>query len=119
MQRSFFPRAPWRGVLAIIFAGVIADVDWFSASFAPADYFLWHRTATHSVAFAALLAFVAFLLALATRGKAVSANWGNFRWRAVAAAASLHVLMDLTQADSVAPLWPFSAKRFCGRASGG
>jgi membrane-bound metal-dependent hydrolase YbcI (DUF457 family) len=112
LQRSFFPRTSWRAVLAIVFAGVIADIDWISASFGPAPYLHWHRTATHSIAFVAVLAVAIFFFSRATRGKGTSANWNGLSWIAVAAAASLHVVMDLTQADAVAPFWPFSARRF-------
>lgn len=112
LQRGFFPRAPWRSVLVIIFAGAVADVDWFSASFGPGTYLRWHRTATHSIAFVVTLAFLAFALSRVSRSDDVGAKWNGLSWIAVVAASSLHVLMDLTQAEGVAPFWPFSAKRF-------
>jgi inner membrane protein len=112
LQRGFFPRASWRGVLAVIFAGVIADVDSFSARFGPAAYLRYHRSATHSIALVVALALTAFLLSRLTLGKNISSNWNGLSWVAVTAAASLHVLMDLAQADPVAPLWPVSEKHF-------
>jgi len=112
MQRGLFPRTSRRGVLAIVFAGVIADLDWFSASLGPTAYLHWHRTATHSIAFVVVLTVAAFFFCRTMQGKDASANGKALSWIAVATAASLHVLMDLTQADAVAPLWPFSAKRF-------
>jgi len=112
LQRGFFPRAKWRSVLAIIFAGVIADVDWFSANFGPGAYLRWNRTATHSLIFVAALAIIAGLFKRIVRGKESSANWIGFSWVAIAAASALHILMDLLQAQPIAPLWPFSPKRF-------
>lgn len=112
LQRGFFPRTSWRAVLAIVCAGVIADVDWFTASLGPATYLRWHRTATHSIAFVGVLAVATYLFSYAIQKKDALANWIGLSWIAAGAAASLHVVMDLTQADAVAPLWPFSAKRF-------
>jgi len=112
LQRGFFPRAKWRSVLAIIFAGVIADVDWFSANFGPAAYLRWNRTATHSLVCVVALAVIAGLFKRVVRGRESSANWIGFSWTAIAAASALHILMDLLQAEPIAPLWPFSARRF-------
>lgn len=112
LQRGFFPRAKWRAVLAIIFAGVIADIDSFSASFGPAAYLRWHRTATHSIAFVFVLALAAFVFTRLRRNTPVADSWTGLTWIAVASAASLHILMDLLQADAIAPLWPFSTQRF-------
>jgi membrane-bound metal-dependent hydrolase YbcI (DUF457 family) len=131
VQRGFFPRSSWRGVLAIIVAGVIADLDWFSASFGPSAYLRWHRSATHSLVFVAALTLAAFLFSRSIRRTQNASSQianppppsnlstqgnlpvqGKFPWIAVAVSASLHILMDLLQADSVAPLWPFSTTRF-------
>jgi len=56
----FFPRASWRTLLAILFTGIVADVDSLSASFGPAAYLRWHRTITHSLVFILMLACAAF-----------------------------------------------------------
>ncbi len=122
VQRGFFPRTSWRGVLAIIAAGVIADVDWFSASFGPCAYLRWHRTATHSIVFVLVLTLAVFLFSKSIRhitnapsqspNLSVQTNSSSqiiFPW---IVAASLHIVMDLLQADAVAPLWPFSTQRF-------
>ena len=111
MQRGFFPRATWRSALAIIAAGTIADLDWFTASLGPAGYLHWHRTATHSILFVAVLAILAAIFKRLVRRKESSVNWIGFSWAAVAAAASLHIVMDLLQSDPVTPLWPFSTRR--------
>jgi len=125
VQRGFFPRTSWRGVLAIVAAGVIADLDGFSASFGPSAYLRWHRTATHSIVFVVVLTLATFLFSRSIRrttnassqttnlsARTALSSQIMFPWIAVAVTASLHVVMDLLQADSVAPLWPFSAKRF-------
>ena len=109
LQRGFFPRASWRAVLAIVVAGSIADLDCFSANFGPSAYLHWHRTATHSIAFAIAVALVAFLFSQFIPARK-RMSWAGFSW--IATAALLHLLMDLLQADTVQPLWPFSTRRF-------
>src|SRR5205823_12237199 len=99
----------WRVVLAIVVAGIIADLDWFSANFGASAYLHWHRTATHSIAFAIAVALVAFLFSQFIPARK-RMSWAGFSW--IATAALLHILMDLLQADTVQPLWPFSTRRF-------
>jgi membrane-bound metal-dependent hydrolase YbcI (DUF457 family) len=111
LQRGFFPRASWRTVLAILFAGIVADVDSLSASFGPGAYLRWHRTITHSLVFILVLAFAAFLFSKTPRDSEASVRWAGFSWIAILAAAALHLAMDLLRPDAVLPLWPFSAKR--------
>lgn len=112
LQRGFFPRVSWRGVLAIVSAGVVADLDWFTSRSSPLAYLTWHRTATHSVLFVLLIAFAALAFCFMSRRKTATDKPAQFAWIAIPAAAGLHILLDLTQADALAPLWPFSAKRF-------
>ncbi len=111
LQRGFFPRASWRALLAILFAGIVADVDSLSANFGPAAYLRWHRTITHSLVFILMLAFAAFLFSKTRRDGEPSVQWADFSWIAILAASVLHLVMDLLQSDAVVPLWPFSAKR--------
>ena len=111
MQRGFFPRASWRSVTTIILAGVVADLDWFSAAFGPSSYLKWNRTATHSIAFVLVLTLIALVLSRKVGNNTESAGWSGFSWAAIVAAASLHILMDLMQAYSVVPFWPFSGAR--------
>jgi len=111
LQRALFPRASWRSVIAIVVAGVIADVDWFSASLGPAEFLRWHRTTTHSVTFILLLAVAAFFFSLKTRNVAGD-MWQGFSWMAVGLAASFHLALDVFQADSIGLFWPFSQRRF-------
>jgi membrane-bound metal-dependent hydrolase YbcI (DUF457 family) len=111
LQRGFFPKASWRAIIAILCAGLVADLDFLSVNFGPSAYLRWNRTATHSIAFILVLALAAFLFALMLRNNP-RASWSGFSWAAITAAATLHVLMDVLQADPLAPFWPFSAKRF-------
>jgi inner membrane protein len=111
LQRGLFPKASWRAIIAILCAGLVADMDFLSANFGPSAYLRWNRTATHSIAFILVLALAAFLFSLMLRNNP-RASWTGFSWAAITAAAALHILMDLLQADPVAPFWPFSPRRF-------
>ncbi len=86
-------------------------MDFLSANFGPSAYLRWNRTATHSISFILVLALAAFLFSLMLRSNP-RASWTGFSWAAITAAAALHILMDLLQADPVSPFWPFSARRF-------
>jgi len=110
LQRAFFPRASWRSVLAIIAAGVIADVDWLAGALSPAQFLRWNRTAAHSLLFVLLVALCALFFSRAS-SNANAETWRGFSWLAVTLAALLHLTFDLLQADSVMPFWPFSARR--------
>lgn len=110
LQRAFFPRASWRSVAAIVAAGIIADVDWLSGALSPAQFLRWNRTATHSLVFVLLAALGAFFFSRASKNVAGEA-WRGFSWLPIALAALLHLALDLLQADSVTPLWPFSGRR--------
>jgi len=112
LRRAAFPRAP-RSVLPIaLAAGVIADLDEISAVFGPAAYLNWHRTYTHSLLTAILLAV---LLALSYRFFAPQDLRSRFSSIAIFAltllAQCLHLLLDLCQPDGVLLFWPFSAAR--------
>ena len=108
LQRAFFPRASWRSTIAIVVAGIVPDVDWFTASLGPADYLQWHRGPTHSLIFIAVLALAAFLFLHLARSNV----WDGFSTPAIAAVALLHLFLDVCQSDGVALLWPFSSRRF-------
>lgn len=108
LQRAFFPRAPWRGVVAIVLAGIVSDADWFAAALGPWDYLRWHRAATHSLVFLSALVLAAFL----SSRFADPGAWSGLFAPAVGAAALLHLFLDLCQSDGVALLWPFSVDRF-------
>jgi len=109
LQRAFFPKTLWRDVLAIVAAGVVADVDWFSAALGPGNYLRWHRSATHSFVFVGAFALVVFLL---FRVKRQSPEWQSPPVWAAAFAGLLHLALDTCQPNGVALLWPFSSRRF-------
>jgi len=111
LQRGFFPNASWRAIVVILFAGLVADLDFISANFGPSAYLRWNRTATHSIAFILVLALAAFLFSLNFRIGPSAPSWAGFSWAAIVAAATLHILMDVLQADPISPFWPFSARR--------
>ena len=142
LQRAFFPKAKFAAMLAIILGGLLADLDWLTYLFGPSAYLAWHRTATHSLSGAIVIALVGVSLPLAALSAFGIAGWGGsvipvargsapkvsdgqprgIRHDAKAffsvmlcatfASALLHLLLDLCQADGVALLWPFSSRRF-------
>jgi membrane-bound metal-dependent hydrolase YbcI (DUF457 family) len=112
LTRAAFPRAP-RPVLPItLAAGAIADLDEISAVSGPAAYLDWHRTYTHSLLTAILLAV---LLALSYRFFALQRLRSRFSSIAIFTltllAQCLHLLLDVCQPDGVLLFWPFSAAR--------
>jgi membrane-bound metal-dependent hydrolase YbcI (DUF457 family) len=109
LQRAFFPKTPWRGVIAIVAAGIVADLDWFSATLGPASYLRWHRTALHSLGFALLVAVALFFF---FNVKKQAASWQGLSFWALASASVLHLALDACQSEGVALLWPFSSRRF-------
>jgi membrane-bound metal-dependent hydrolase YbcI (DUF457 family) len=112
LTRAAFPSAP-RSILPIaLAAGIIADVDEISALFGPAAYLNWHRTCTHSL-FAAVL--LAVLFAVVFRFVAPQQLQSGFSVLAIFVltllAQCLHLLLDVCQPDGVLLFWPFSAAR--------
>jgi len=108
LQRAFFPRVPWRGVVAIVAAGIVLDVDWLTASLGPWDYLRWHRAPTHSLALLGALVLAAFLFSRFAR----NGTWNGLLAPAVGAVTLLHLFLDLCQSEGLALLWPFSSRRF-------
>ena len=111
LARGFFPRRRWPIVLGIIFAGTIADLDWFSAWDGPAAYFAAHRTFTHSllgtIAVIAAALFFTHYIAKKHEPEPILALL-----LPLTIAAALHPALDLLQSEGVLFLWPFSAKRY-------
>jgi inner membrane protein len=110
LTRAAFPRAPrsvWPAALAV---GVIADVDEISTVFGPSAYLHWHRTYTHSLLTAVLLAV---LFAFLYRRFASQQLQSRFSFVAIFVltllANCLHLLLDVCQPDGVLLFWPFSA----------
>ncbi|HEV3374328.1 MAG TPA: metal-dependent hydrolase [Candidatus Acidoferrum sp.] len=112
LARAAFPRAPRSALPVACAAGIIADVDGISALFGPAAYLNWHRTYTHSL-FTAILLAVLFAVAYRI---AAPAQWQS-RLSMLAIfvltllAQGLHLLLDLCQPDGVLLLWPFNASQ--------
>src|SRR5258708_36087070 len=112
LTRAAFPRAP-RSVLPVALGvGVIADLDEISTVFGPTAYLNWHRTYTHSLLAAILLAV---LLALSYRFFAPQDLRSRFSSITIFAltllAQCLHLLLDLCHTDGGLLFWPFSTAR--------
>lgn len=111
LARAAFPLFRSRTQLAMVAAGTIADVDYFSYYLGPASYLHFHRTYAHSLPAALLVA------ALCTGTVAFSFRRTADRPRltsvflATLAAALLHLGLDLCQAQPVEILWPVSSQR--------
>jgi len=109
LARAAFPRSPRPVLLVACAAGIFADVDAFSSLFGPSAYLNWHRTYTHSL-FAALL--LAVLFAVVYRFAAPQQQRGRFSVLAIFVvtllAQCLHLLLDACQPDGVLLFWPFS-----------
>jgi len=113
LSRAVYPRAPKRLWLCTISAGVVADVDEFSAVAGPSTYLAWHRTYTHSLLTTVL---VSAILALVYRGWASSDLRARLPLPTVFIATLLmqwlHLAMDAAQWQGVQLLWPFNPSRF-------
>lgn len=141
LQRAFWPRAKGLAIASMLLAGILPDIDWFSAILGPSAYLGWHRAVTHSLVSAIVLAVVGLLVPFAaTVWFGIQFGGGSvipgaatkpekpgpilrthahpaaflFFSTYVAAFASvlLHLTMDVCQSDGVALFWPFSHRRF-------
>jgi len=123
-------------VSAVLLAGVLPDLDYFSFLLGPAAYLEWHRAVTHSLTVWPVLSALAVILAVLSatpfggihrlgrrdplrqgehpRGGAARGSRALFSSLFLASICSmlLHLAMDLCQADGVELLWPFSTRRF-------
>ena len=113
LQRAAFPRIPRAATVAVILAGIIADLDLFSIYFGPSAYFTLHRTYFHSLLSALGFALLATLPFLFLKPKSPEPHLSRFTFFAAAfAAALLHLALDVCQTFGVELLWPFSTHRF-------
>jgi len=110
LARGFFPRRRWPTVLGIICAGTLADIDLLSAFIGPTAYFFARRTATHSLLGTLLVIAVSALL-VRHLAKAQPEPL-RLLLPPLVAGSALHVLLDLSQSEGVALLWPFRPTRF-------
>lgn len=109
LARGFFPRRRWPVVAGMIFAGTIADIDLLSSFLGPAAYFFSRRTYTHSLVGTAIVIVLAALL-VRHLAKNSAPPILTVLWP-LAAAATLHIVLDLSQSEGVALLWPFRPVR--------
>ena len=137
LARAFFPRTGKTGATIAIIAGTLPDVSWIAALFGPSAYLSWHKTYTHSILAAFLIALIFLALPLAvflTHGSIAIATAvpagenpptdahgiyryvkrvvGNTFFLAPLSAALLHLALDSAQSDGVMLFWPFNSKRF-------
>jgi inner membrane protein len=130
LQRVFWPKAPKIAFASVVIAGVVADLDWFTASLGPSPYLRWHRTASHSLLAAFVAAavgiVVSFLVATFVAGRGADGVGEDRRSYAkregrrfftrlylfALLSALLHLTLDLFQADGASLLWPFSSRRW-------
>lgn len=113
LKRAALPRAPRRLTIAMVLAGSIGSLDSITAHISPSAYLACYRNASSSL-FLALLATVVFTIPFLPRKYPPRAKtlMPAHAFAAILSSALLHPLMDLTQAEPTALLWPFSPKRF-------
>jgi membrane-bound metal-dependent hydrolase YbcI (DUF457 family) len=112
LSRGIFPRAPKLLWAFTIPAGVIADVDSFSALMSPSAYLGWHRAYTHSLLASLIIAcvFGAAYRMWASRGL-ISRLSVTTVFAAVLLAQWLHLAMDAAQWQGVELFWPVNPAR--------
>jgi membrane-bound metal-dependent hydrolase YbcI (DUF457 family) len=113
LKRAAFPRTARNVTVAMLLAGTLADLDGWSAYFGPSAFLTFHRTYFHSLLAALFLALlIALLFKFPKRPPTETQISIKDIFVSVAAAALLHLLMDLCQSAGVELLWPFSPRRF-------
>jgi membrane-bound metal-dependent hydrolase YbcI (DUF457 family) len=112
LSRAIFPRAPRLLWAWTIPAGVIADVDAFSAFISPSAYLNWYRTYTHSLLASLIVAFIfsAGYRVWAPRDL-ISRLSAATVFVAVLLAQWLHLAMDAAQWQGVGLFWPVNSAR--------
>jgi inner membrane protein len=113
LKRAAFPRVPRSTTITILLAGTLADLDIVSTWIGPSAFLTWHRTYTHSLLAAFLLALLVTLPFLLRNRRSPEKQISLFTISIPAiAAAVLHLLMDLSQSADVELFWPYSSRRF-------
>jgi membrane-bound metal-dependent hydrolase YbcI (DUF457 family) len=112
LSRAIFPRAPRLLWTFTVPAGVIADVDAFSALISPSAYLTWCRTYTHSLLASLIIAciFSAAYRVWASRDL-ISRLSAATVFVAVLLAQWLHLAMDAAQWQGVELFWPVNPGR--------
>jgi inner membrane protein len=103
MSRSGIDRKITRAAPLMILAANIPDVDVVSLLGGRLSYLTWHRSYTHSLAFAPLMAFIAALVILGRR-----ISW--WAWFFSLLAVLSHLLLDWTNVYGIRLLLPFSSR---------
>jgi membrane-bound metal-dependent hydrolase YbcI (DUF457 family) len=113
LQRAAFPRISRGATIAMVFAGMVADVDRLSLYFGPSAYLAFNRTYFHSILAAlafSVLATLPFFLRKPNPPGIKIPRAAIFS--AVLAASLFHLGLDVCQTAGVELLWPFSPRRF-------
>jgi inner membrane protein len=112
LSRAIFPRAPRLLWAFAVPAGVIADVDAFSALISPSVYLTWYRTYTHSLLASLIIAciFSAAYRVWASRDLVLRLSAGTV-FVVVLLVQWLHLAMDAAQWQGVELFWPVNPGR--------
>src|SRR5882757_7074045 len=120
IARAFVPRASWLAWAVIVLSGTIANIDFVSSMLSPSVYLEWHRTYTHSIAFALLSSVsLAAIYFLSTRGgspedqtkSTVGALSMSSFFTAVISAGLIHLALDAGQSAGTMIFWPLNQHR--------
>jgi membrane-bound metal-dependent hydrolase YbcI (DUF457 family) len=112
LSRAIFPRAPKLLWAFTIPAGVIADIDAFSAFISPRAYLGWHRTYTHSLLASLIIACIFSVAYQAwASGALIPRLSAGSVFVAVLLAQWLHLAMDAAQWQGVELFWPINPAR--------
>jgi membrane-bound metal-dependent hydrolase YbcI (DUF457 family) len=113
LKRAVFPRVTRSVTLAIIVAGIIADIDGQSAHFGPSAFLTFYHAGFHSLFAAVLIALlVAVPLLIRKPASGEKKLSPSLVFIAALSVAVLHLLMDLCQSTGLELFWPFSNHRF-------
>jgi len=110
LTRSTFPRASRATLAGAVLAGTAADLDQLSAYLGPSAFLAWHRTFTHSIATAILLAAILAIAVVLIRKQKKDPIKTILPLFLIASL--LHLVMDLCQNESVELLWPCRSQRY-------
>src|SRR6266699_6621635 len=113
LKRVVFPRATRPATIAVLAAGILADLDGQSFHWGPSAFLTFYRTYFHSAIAAVLLSLLVTLPFLLRKREPGAKHVPPAPiFVAALAAALLHLLMDVCQSAGVELFWPFSARRF-------
>src|ERR1700676_659589 len=112
LSRAIFPRAPRLLWAFAVPAGVIADVDAFSALISPSVYLTWYRTYTHSLLGSLIIACIlSTVYRVWASRELLSRLSAGAVFVAVLLAQWLHLAMDAAQWQGVELFWPVNPGR--------